>query len=66
MPIKRLWFRPFPSREWADQMQKEWFHHWIGRGLEPEKKFISRIEKSRCFNHTVKRILAIHAETEYG
>ena len=38
---KRLWFRPFPSREWADQMQKNWFQHWIGRGLEPEKKFNS-------------------------
>jgi hypothetical protein len=41
---KRLWFRPFPSREWADQMQKNWFHHWIGRGLEPEKKFYKVLE----------------------
>ncbi len=38
---KRLWFRPFSSREWAEQMRKNWFHHWIGRGLEPEKKFFA-------------------------
>jgi len=38
---KRLRFRPFPSKEWADQMQKNWFHHWIGRGLEPQKKFFN-------------------------
>jgi len=38
---KRLWFRPFPSKEWSDQMQKNWFQHWIGRGLEPEEKFKS-------------------------
>lgn len=42
--IKRLCFRPFPSSEWADQMQKEWFHHWIGRGLLPEKKFFNVLE----------------------
>ena len=41
---KRLWFRPFPSKEWSDQMQKNWFHHWIGRGLEPEKKFYNVLE----------------------
>ena len=37
----RLRFRPFPSKEWTGQMKKNWFHHWIGRGLEPEKKFLS-------------------------
>jgi hypothetical protein len=37
----RLRFRPFPSKEWTDQMKKNWFNHWIGRGLEPEKKFLS-------------------------
>ena len=36
---KRLWFRPFISREWSDHMQKNWFYHWIGRGLEPEMRF---------------------------
>jgi len=36
----RLRFRPFPSKEWTEQMKKNWFHHWIGRGLEPEKKFL--------------------------
>jgi hypothetical protein len=39
--LQRLRFRPFPSAAWADTMKREWFHHWIGRGLEPEKKFIS-------------------------
>ncbi|HBE40321.1 MAG TPA: hypothetical protein DDW27_03810 [Bacteroidales bacterium] len=41
---KRLWFRPFPSKEWSEQMQNNWFHHWIGRGLEPDKKFIKVLE----------------------
>lgn len=41
--FKRLRFRPFPSQEWAAQMQKKWFHHWIERGLEPEKKFLAVI-----------------------
>src|SRR5690606_35668776 len=36
-------FRPFPSQEWAVQLQKKWFHHWIERGLEPEKKFLAVI-----------------------
>jgi len=35
----RLRFRPFPSEKWVEQMKTDWFHHWIGRGLEPEKKF---------------------------
>ncbi|MDP4251401.1 MAG: hypothetical protein Q8918_14950 [Bacteroidota bacterium] len=37
---KRLRFRPFPSAEWTAEMKKQWFHHWIGRGLEPERKFL--------------------------
>lgn len=42
----RLRFRPFPSEEWVLQMRKDWFHHWIGRGLEPEKKFIALLKNS--------------------
>jgi hypothetical protein len=41
---KRLWFRPFLSREWSDQMKKNWFHHWIGRGLEPQMKFFKVLQ----------------------
>ncbi|HBE40322.1 MAG TPA: hypothetical protein DDW27_03815 [Bacteroidales bacterium] len=37
----RLRFRPFPSEEWTREMKGKWFHHWIGRGLEPGKKFRS-------------------------
>ena len=53
---KRLRFRPFPSREWTEEMKKKWYHHWIGRGLHPEEKFLaafkdpaSRIKESRDF-----------------
>ena len=38
---ERLRFRPFPSKEWTAQMKKNWFNHWIGRGLEPEEKFLN-------------------------
>jgi hypothetical protein len=41
----RLRFRPFPSKEWTEQMKKKWFQHWIGRGLEPEKTFL-RIQQN--------------------
>lgn len=44
--IKRLRFRPFPSEEWTAEMQKEWFHHWIERGLEPEKKFLAVVSNA--------------------
>lgn len=44
--LKRLRFRPFPSAQWTTQMQKEWFHHWIGRGLEPEKKFRNALDNA--------------------
>lgn len=36
----RLRFRPFPTAEWTRQMKEKWFHHWIGRGLDPEKRFL--------------------------
>lgn len=44
--IKRLRFRPFPSEGWTTEMQKKWFHHWIGRGLEPENKFLSIVRNT--------------------
>ncbi|MBX3239961.1 MAG: hypothetical protein KIT80_21940 [Chitinophagaceae bacterium] len=44
--IKRLRFRPFPSEAWAAHMQKKWFHHWIERGLEPEKKFATIVNNA--------------------
>ena len=36
---ERLEFKPFHDMQWVQQMKKKWFHHWIGKGLEPEKKF---------------------------
>ncbi|MBI4325212.1 MAG: hypothetical protein HY674_08100, partial [Chloroflexi bacterium] len=36
---KRLEFRPFDAR-WLEEMKPKWFDHWIGGGLEPEKKFL--------------------------
>lgn len=44
--IKRLRFRPFPLAAWTTQMQKNWFHHWIERGLEPEKKFLAIVKNA--------------------
>jgi hypothetical protein len=44
--VKRLRFRPFPSQQWSAQMQKEWFHHWIERGLEPEEKFVAVLKNA--------------------
>ena len=38
---KRLEFRPFPDPQWVEEMKKQWFHHWIGKGLEPQKKFLA-------------------------
>ena len=38
---KRLQFRPTPSKDWTEQMKKNWFQHWIGRGLNPEQKFLN-------------------------
>ena len=36
---KRLEFRPFDAA-WLEGMKPKWFDHWIGGGLEPEKKFL--------------------------
>ncbi len=36
----RLEFRPFADPRWVEQMKPKWFDHWIGQGLEPEKKFL--------------------------
>lgn len=35
----RLEFRPFDAA-WLAEMKPRWFEHWIGGGLEPEKKFL--------------------------
>jgi hypothetical protein len=36
----RLETKPFADREWLKEMKRKWFHHWIGRALEPEKRFL--------------------------
>ncbi len=36
----RLEFRPFADPRWVEDMKRKWFEHWIGRGLEPEKKYL--------------------------
>ena len=38
--LARLEGRPFADTGWLKEMKKRWFQHWIGRGLEVEKKFI--------------------------
>ena len=37
---RRLEGKPFVDTAWVEEMKKQWFHHWIGRGLEAEKKFL--------------------------
>ena len=37
---QRLEFLPFADAAWLAQMKKAWFEHWIGKGLDPEKKFL--------------------------
>jgi hypothetical protein len=39
--LSRLEGRPFADGAWAEAMKKKWFHHWIGRGLEFQKKFLA-------------------------
>lgn len=38
--LRRLEDRQFADGNWLAEMKTKWLHHWIGRGLEPEKKFI--------------------------
>lgn len=37
--LGRLEERPFADGAWVEAMKQEWFHHWIGRGLDCRKKF---------------------------
>lgn len=37
--LERARFRPFADPAWADRMKTNWFHHWIGKGLDPEARF---------------------------
>lgn len=39
--LARLGGRPFADGAWLKEMKKRWFQHWIGRALEPERKFIA-------------------------
>ena len=38
---ERLDYKPFADPAWVEAMKPKWFEHWIGRGLEPEKKFLA-------------------------
>jgi hypothetical protein len=35
----RLVGRPFADAAWLDAMKQRWFEHWVGRGLDYDKKF---------------------------
>src|SRR6185503_12858456 len=37
---QRLAFAPFTGAAWLARMKKAWFEHWIGKGLDPQKKFL--------------------------
>ena len=54
--MKRLRFRPFPDAQWLQRMKAKWFDHWIGKGLEPARKFLHHragfdqgVARSRAF-----------------
>ena len=54
--MKRLRFRPFPDAQWLERMKGKWFDHWIGKGLEPARKFLHHragfdqgVARSRAF-----------------
>ncbi len=44
--LKRLEGRPFVDLAWLEEMKKGWFHHWIGRALEPEKRFLETRDRA--------------------
>lgn len=61
--LARLEGRPFADTEWAEVMKKEWYHHWIGRGLNSQKKFLqirsnvgNAVQESAIFWDARKRI----------
>lgn len=37
---RRLEYKPFPDPAWVERMKTNWFHHWVGRGLEPARRFL--------------------------
>lgn len=38
--LRSLEGKPFADSRWLADMKRQWFHHWIGRGLAPETKFL--------------------------
>ncbi len=60
---RRLKDKPFADVQWLEGMKKKWFQHWIGRALEPEKKFLQirshldeALEESASFWHKRHRL----------
>ena len=50
----RLDYKPFADPAWVEAMKPKWFEHWIGRGLEPEKKFLAaRADSQRVVEQAV-------------
>ena len=65
---ERLEYKPFADPAWVEAMKPKWFEHWIGRGLEPEKKFLAAradsqraVEQAVAFDERQRRRL--HIET---
>lgn len=60
---RRLKDKAFADTQWLEGMKKRWFQHWIGRALEPEKKFLQirshldeALKESMSFWHKRKRL----------
>ena len=44
---QRLKYKPFADSQWVETMKQKWFHHWVGRGLNPEEKFLEVLQDSQ-------------------
>ena len=42
---RRLEERPFAAPDWAAQMRRRWFEHWVGRCRHPERRFRQLMER---------------------
>ena len=46
----RMKYLPFADPDWAAEMKGKWYHSWIGRGLDPERRYrqvVTDFEKHR-------------------
>ena len=69
---RRLRERPFAAPEWAARMRERWFEHWVGRCLQPERRFrrlMARFSETAAqapaFWHPARRLRVSTPEAEF-